>query len=705
MKKFGFISFVTLLSMIISLLNIAYPISAWATESNKESLTTDIKANKNISSTVNNTNTSKQPYFSDKTIHEYKYIYNLDDSADYIYIDFKNGGYVLFSAETMEMMEYSLQGALPYSSSSSKNYYAGPSNYLHKNNSTFINLLTNRQLDITVNEALNFAQQTRTCINSQTSYHLSSSKQKANNLEEKVNYFLKQNENGNTLNTIDTVPKMGDTLIHPIVGTGTLIPNYRYFSKTPTHGDNITGGSYGNGNSGTCGSVAAQILLGYNNYYNDRRIIEDKYLNGYDDSLNAVSDKEKNPNYCSDPMSMTKWTTGSRSEDTGTNSFYSKVVTTIMKPNTSGASVEEVCTGIKTILNENLSQNDYSANYELKGWFFGYSPVSSTPIKKEINAGRPLIISLSSNLGASDHQVVGYGYQDYTYPDGSGTYEGYVVHFGWQGETCVWVNSSWCKGYISLAIKHEHHYRTVGIISGTDRTEYKCRECGHRTDSAIIISAADRYIERTATIPQNGYGYKDYYITFDTAGNKLFQTFGSKDPLLFLYDVEYNQLAYSEDEGYKLNALFNYTVEANKAYILRVKFFSPSLRGDIKIGITPASIEYSNYDEIMPLKGFNTTYGFSSSLNTTRIVTFTPTESGIYTFKTSYLGDVIIDTCLYIVDPHSTNECLFNDDGAGNLQALISVDLIANRPYFIVVSTYNITSTQGRLELIIKKTT
>ena len=31
---------------------------------------------------------------------------------------------------------------------------------------------------------------------------------------------------------------------------------------------------------GTCGSVAAQLLLSYNNYYNDRRIIAPEYLYG-----------------------------------------------------------------------------------------------------------------------------------------------------------------------------------------------------------------------------------------------------------------------------------------------------------------------------------------------------------------------------------------------------------------------------------------
>ena len=47
---------------------------------------------------------------------------------------------------------------------------------------------------------------------------------------------------------------------------GNYIPNYRYFLLEPEHGENETG---------TCGAVAAQLMLSYHNYYSDRRIIAD----------------------------------------------------------------------------------------------------------------------------------------------------------------------------------------------------------------------------------------------------------------------------------------------------------------------------------------------------------------------------------------------------------------------------------------------
>ena len=61
--------------------------------------------------------------FNNKTIKVCEYIYNLDDSADYIYIEFNEGGYVMLVANSFEIMEYSLQGNLPYTNFENKNYY------------------------------------------------------------------------------------------------------------------------------------------------------------------------------------------------------------------------------------------------------------------------------------------------------------------------------------------------------------------------------------------------------------------------------------------------------------------------------------------------------------------------------------------------------------------------------------------------------
>ncbi|MDE5553319.1 MAG: hypothetical protein K2I67_02120 [Malacoplasma sp.] len=665
----------------------------------ENSILVEDKNNKELESQV-----SIESIFEKNSIYSYELIYNLDDSADYFYIEFEKGGYAVFAIETMEMLEYSLQGTIPYTTLNSKKYYAGPSNYLQKFNDNFVNVSTGVQLDISNYEAKKYAEKSREV--------LVEAKMKKFNIQQNIStdfekLIIKNDFTNSSKLAIKETPEYDRDNLIPANDTGVFITNANYFTIPPTHGKNDSNGSYGNGNSQTCGAVAAQLLLGYNNYYNDRRIIPDRYLNGYNDETNSVSIPERNPNYCLDPMTLNEWTAGTRSEDTGDNSFYSKMVTSIMEPNTSGASNKKVKNGIDKYLKENISSSDYSLEYEEKDWFFGYRPISSSIIKAEIDAGRPLLISMDSNLGGCNHDVVGYGYQDYTYPNNKGTYSGYVVHFGWKGDgrKSVWINESWCDGYVSLKMNHIHDYIYIRKIDNNGRIEYKCSTCGHRTDSAINMSQNEPYTERITQFPQvNGKKYYDYYVTFKTEGNKLFQTFGPNDPMLCLYDSEYNELVSDDDSGEYFNALFSYNVETNKSYILRVKLYDSTKKGSVKIGINPSYEAYSRYENIWGAG--NTTsmiFEFPVLSYSTRPIIFTPSEFGIYTLKTGYLGDTRVDTYLYFVDPTITDECLFNDDGAGDLQALITTELVADRTYFLVVSPYHLSSTDVDLSLTITK--
>lgn len=260
---------------------------------------------------------------------------------------------------------------------------------------------------------------------------------------------------------------------------GTYIDNANYFTSAPQHGTN---------SSGTCGAVAAQLLLSYNNYYNDRRIIEDKYLNGYDSVTNTVTNTERNPNYCTNPMSMTPETLGTSGiREDGTdvaNSYFSYLVDKIP----SSASHYQVKDGIQNVLSErSLEFNDgilYSVSLET-GTLFGALSVDPSGIVTEIDAGRPTILLMQSHLGGTNHYVVAYGYNDYKYPGSQESYLGFITHFGWGSDDLnVWVNSALCCSYIKLEIDHTHNYSSVGMIGSTNRTEYKCLDCGHRTDQA-----------------------------------------------------------------------------------------------------------------------------------------------------------------------------------------------------------------------------
>ena len=148
--------------------------------------------------------------------------------------------------------------------------------------------------------------------------------------------------------------------------------------------------------------------------------------------------------------------------------------------------------------------------------------------------------------------------------------------------------------------------------------------------------------------------------------------------------------------------MFQYNVEANKAYILRVKFFSTSATGNIKIGITPAQGSYDVFEDISHSTQCSN-WSFATALDKTYIKAFTPSESGTYTFRTDYPGSTFIDTCVYVIDTFTNSAYLYDDDSAGDLQALISTNLVAGRTYLVIVSPYNIHTTSGSIMLYISK--
>lgn len=629
--------------------------------------------------------------FKNKDINSCSVLYNLDDSADYIIVEFDNFGYIIYSKYTLEMLEYNLQGESPYRNSEAKNYYAGPENYFYKDSkNSFINFITGEQLNFTQDEITLISNCIKdNVINKQVSkYDLNFA-----NYSGKEELKPEQSE--------PLVPEIDDDkFIVASEEKGKWIANYKYFTVRPTIGENKEGHTYGDGNWGTCGPIAAQLLLSYNNYYNNRKIIDDKFLNGYDDVTNSVVDREKNPNYCTKPMTLDQYTTGTRSESSGANSFYCEMISRIMEPNTHGSSHAEVKSGLESYLRTRLSTSEFAVSQFYKSGILGiYSPVNSVLITSEIDEGRPIIISTSAKLGATNHFVVGYGYQNYTYPDGSGTYLGYVTHYGWQKDKseCVWVNSSWCSGYVSLKVNHLHRYYQ-------HQNEYRCSLCKHRTDASIYMGLDDRYYEITANIPQNGYAYKDFYVVFGNDGQKMFQTFGKQDVKMALYDSKYNLLIEDDDKGYDLNSLFYYNVSADVVYYLRISIYNNSTTGRVKIGVTPASTIYEKYEAIENITTNGVcTFTYSPTRFTTKVLTFTPQSAGTYTFETHYVGEFVA-TCLYLVDPISTNECDFDcDSGDEELQGYLRRTLVANRRYFIIVSLYNPSSQCDQIKLTVRK--
>ena len=102
-----------------------------------------------------------QKMFGDVQIGSEEVLYNLDDSPDFVYVEFTNSGYGVFAADSLELLEYSAQGSLPYQTTNARRYYNGPKNYLIKVNDQFVNEFTNESYAISVDEAREYSQAIR----------------------------------------------------------------------------------------------------------------------------------------------------------------------------------------------------------------------------------------------------------------------------------------------------------------------------------------------------------------------------------------------------------------------------------------------------------------------------------------------------------------------------------------------------------------
>lgn len=223
----------------------------------------------------------------------------------------------------------------------------------------------------------------------------------------------------------------------------------------------------------------------------------------------------------------------------------------------------------------------------------------------------------------------------------------------------------------------------------------------------VSISASQRYYEDKVTIGKGE--YKDYYITFKSSGTKVFQTFGSKDAYLYLYDSNGNLITSNDDGGYSLNALIRYYCSANVQYKVRVKFFSSAQSGEIKLAITPSygalksdSSALNTYEDIYNTSSSNFTFNTFSTKGYVRLFTYTPAEKAYYTVETE--GD--IDTYIYLIDPRSTyllSSSDYNDDSGEVLNASLNKELAANIPYLIVYTRYSLTGADSSFSLRIYK--
>jgi len=102
-----------------------------------------------------------QEMFGNVRIGSEEILYNLDDSPDFIYVEFTDSGYAVFAADSLELLEHAAQGSLPYQNTQARRYYNGPQRYLTKVDEQFVNEVTNVSYAISVDEAKTYSQAIR----------------------------------------------------------------------------------------------------------------------------------------------------------------------------------------------------------------------------------------------------------------------------------------------------------------------------------------------------------------------------------------------------------------------------------------------------------------------------------------------------------------------------------------------------------------
>ncbi|MBE5752010.1 MAG: hypothetical protein E7357_06315 [Clostridiales bacterium] len=215
------------------------------------------------------------------------------------------------------------------------------------------------------------------------------------------------------------------------------IENYEYF----TH---LKEGCYGaNDEEGenACGSVAAQILLSYNNWANDGRLITGSAF-----LMEGREDVREQPYH--------EKRLGTTSNESQSNSFYNMMKHYInpieFGDTTVGAILPTVKVGIERYLRDCTEiASTVTMNYSLT------HVMNAT--RAEINQNRPVLASLAYYDGDSTlHIVVAYGYQ--TFLINGEEVDGLVAHFGWDSETSnnLWANQAWVNSVLSFQTSHVH---------------------------------------------------------------------------------------------------------------------------------------------------------------------------------------------------------------------------------------------------------
>ncbi|MBQ7339457.1 MAG: hypothetical protein IJW43_01230 [Clostridia bacterium] len=379
------------------------------------------------------------------------------------------GGYAIFSKDDMQLLEYSERGN-PYKDVGKDNaYYAGPSEYYEKEETEFKNIKTDRK--ISIEKAKKIGEKTSEFVNS-------------------IN-ILKRIE-VKSLDSLQSINKNETTIEKSSESTGKepvpidqyrvvskkYIDNKEYFQVNPYFAYNVYG---------TCTTVATQLLLGYNNWAKDGRLITNPNFlwgrSGEDISQNLNKPLHK------DTISTTDAFYLCLLEEIDPEGYEQTITNNADKQeDMGGATIADAKRGILYYLENYVEETVRNQITVSTDYIFG---VYNT-IVTETNYNRPVMVGIKSyeedgSLSTSGHMVVAYGYQ--TFDVAGENIDGIICHYGWHDDeekgiiyNEVWVNSSWATCCLTFSTSHAHTDKFITYVNEEGETNedthiLRCATC------------------------------------------------------------------------------------------------------------------------------------------------------------------------------------------------------------------------------------
>ncbi len=168
-----------------------------------------------------------------------------------------------------------------------------------------------------------------------------------------------------------------------------------------------------------------------------------------------------------------------------------------------------------------------------------------------------------------------------------------------------------------------------------------------------------------------------YEFTAKTNDYYTFYTTGTADSYLTLYDASYNQLSFNDDGGTNRNAQIDMYLFKGKKYYIKASTFG------MQSGNFNLHVNRQETIKIDELYTFSEVY-YNSSGGFPEFYRFIPAQTKNYVIETyRYEGDPVLSI-------YDENMILIanNDDGAGNSNARLSLQLTAGKIYYFRVRSF-----------------